>query len=241
MILHPAITALIVSAALISVYSFTILPGLGWEDTAEMALAVDCLGIPHSPGFPLFVLLGRVVHILATDTAARAASTLSALSICGAAGLLAGFLAKRHSIAMGLLAGMSLGLSPPVWQQACRGEVYGFHLLLSTIIVLTSIGLGSPGDGSLSGRRTRSAMLSGYVFGLGLITHPSILGLSPLLGGFLKRMRTSQALFLGLLLSLTVILFLPIRSMNDPFLDWGKTSTFEGFVWLVSLQEFANN
>ncbi|MBI3963652.1 MAG: DUF2723 domain-containing protein, partial [Candidatus Kerfeldbacteria bacterium] len=39
-------------------YLFSLAPGIGPEDAGEFVTAAATLGIPHPPGFPLYVLLG---------------------------------------------------------------------------------------------------------------------------------------------------------------------------------------
>ncbi len=225
------ILGLLLGGLLAVVYGFTMLPGLGWEDAPEFALAIDCLGIPHSPGFPLFVLAGRVVALLGSISGARAATILSSLSVAYACGILVGMLARRYSLLMSVLAGLSVGLSPPIWFQATRGEIYGLHLLLATLLLVVCI----------STVRPRTAFLAGYLLALGVTNHPSLLALSPLLLRFMRNRRHVILLALGLFFGGTIILFMPLRSMQHPFLDWGHTRHLGNFIWMISLQEFAGD
>ena len=57
-------TALIVSLVILVLYLLTLAPSTAMWDTSEYIAAAYTLGLPHPPGNPLFVILGRVFSIL---------------------------------------------------------------------------------------------------------------------------------------------------------------------------------
>lgn len=220
---------IIVAFILSMIYGATMLPDLGWEDTPEFALAIDSLGIPHSPGFPLFVLAGRCIQSTTGLSGARSATLLSAIGVILACSTIAITL-RRFSPQLSIAAGLSMGLSPPVWFQATRGEVYGLHLFFATVIIALHI------------RRVsiRTAFFFGYVLALGVLSHPSLI----VFGLLLIRMRNHRSLLMtcfGFILGISISIYLPLRSLHDPFLDWGDTEKIENFFWMISLREFAGD
>jgi tetratricopeptide (TPR) repeat protein len=196
-----------------------------------MALAIDCLGIPHSPGFPLYVLAARAFRVFGIMSGARAGAVLAAVSVAGAAALLSWFIARTFGMWMGLAAGITLGFSPVAWSEACRAEVYGLHLFLTTLLMLVTRGRSTP----------RRAFVYGYVQILGVLTHPSAWAFIPLSWRFFNSRRNFATALVGAALAATMLLYLPIRSSRAPFLDWGNSDTLEGFAWLITLQEFAGD
>src|SRR5881392_3031682 len=56
--------ALVVSAVALLLYLLTLAPSTAMWDTSEYIAAAYTMGIPHPPGNPLFVILGRVFSIL---------------------------------------------------------------------------------------------------------------------------------------------------------------------------------
>src|SRR4029078_6477296 len=56
--------ALVVSLVTLVLYLLTLAPSTAMWDTSEYIAAAYTLGIPHPPGNPLFVILGRVFAIL---------------------------------------------------------------------------------------------------------------------------------------------------------------------------------
>src|SRR3954468_18479887 len=63
----------IVSLAVLVLYLVTLAPNTAMWDTSEYIAAAYTLGLPHPPGNPFFVLIGRVFSILpiASSVAAR--------------------------------------------------------------------------------------------------------------------------------------------------------------------------
>src|SRR4249920_2914330 len=58
------VAALVVSIVALLLYLLTLAPSTAMWDTSEYIAAAYTLGIPHPPGNPLFVILGRVFAIL---------------------------------------------------------------------------------------------------------------------------------------------------------------------------------
>ena len=71
--------ALVVGCPLI-VYCLTLLPGIGYGDTAEFQWVAPTLGLAHITGYPLYTLLGWVwTHLPLGGSAAWRMNLLSAL------------------------------------------------------------------------------------------------------------------------------------------------------------------
>src|ERR1051325_7925000 len=58
------LAAAIVSVVVLILYLLTLAPNTAMWDTSEYIAAAYTLGLPHPPGNPLFVLIGRVFAIL---------------------------------------------------------------------------------------------------------------------------------------------------------------------------------
>src|SRR3954468_7917750 len=94
----------IVTLAVFVLYAVTLAPNTAMWDTSEYIAAAYTLGLPHPPGNPFFVLLGRVFAVLpiAPNVAMRI-NILAAVCSAGAAGMwflitervLVGWLPKR--------------------------------------------------------------------------------------------------------------------------------------------------
>ena len=60
------------------VYAVTVCPTFYWEDPAAFCAVHSVLGISHSPGFPLYVLLGRTATLMPLAGAALNSNLMSA-------------------------------------------------------------------------------------------------------------------------------------------------------------------
>src|SRR5437868_13775110 len=85
----PSYRAAAIAAALAFVlYLVTLAPSTSMWDTSEYIAAAYVLGIPHPPGNPFFILLGRVVSILPiAGTIAARINLMAAICSAVSAGL----------------------------------------------------------------------------------------------------------------------------------------------------------
>ena len=83
------LAASIAGAAVFVLYLLTLAPTTSMWDTSEYITAAYTLGLPHPPGNPLFVLIGRVFAILPiAPTVAMRINVLAAVASAVSAGLL---------------------------------------------------------------------------------------------------------------------------------------------------------
>ncbi|HPA47166.1 MAG TPA: DUF2723 domain-containing protein [bacterium] len=111
-------------------YLALLCPDLAWEDSGEFITASRCLGVPHTPGSPVYVILGKRLTCPPFGSVAFRVNLLSAFFTATAASLFCLFLYRRISerqdagwIAMGL--SLSWAFSPWVMRHALAAEVYG--------------------------------------------------------------------------------------------------------------------
>src|SRR6185436_7140175 len=64
----------------LAVYAITVTPSIPFWDSGEFIATSHLLGIPHPPGTPLYVLIGRLFAMLPFGTVAYRVNWLSALS-----------------------------------------------------------------------------------------------------------------------------------------------------------------
>lgn len=166
------------------VYMMTLTPTCPFWDSGEYIATSYILGIPHPPGTPFYVLIGRLFTFLPIGSIAARVNYLSAFSSSLAA--LFGYLVaveffrwqergrkERTPIEIGILGGIAAGLftafSRTFWENALEAEVYG----LSSAIVMAAIWLvvrWAGGEGS-KGRDNRLFVLAYYLVALSAGIH----------------------------------------------------------------------
>ncbi len=219
-------------------YLLTLAPSTGMWDASEYIAAAYVLGIPHPPGNPFFVLIGRVMSILpiAPNVAMRI-NILAAISSAVAAGVwflvtervLVSWLTRRWlRITGGVLAALLGATAFTVWNQSVVNEkVYtvslAFFALVSWLIVRWCDDPDSP-------KANRLLLLAAYLIGLGYANHPAGFLVAPAVAaGVLIRKPTTllnwRLLTRGALcfaLGLTPFLYQPIRAAQFPALNEGE-------------------
>src|SRR5258706_11544229 len=171
--------AAIVSALVFLLYLITLAPSTAMWDTSEYIAAAYTFGLPHPPGNPFFVLLGRFFAILpiAPNVAMRI-NILAALCSAGAAGMwflitervLVGWLAERwQRIVGGSLAALIGATAFTVWAQSVVNEkVYTVSLLGVAIVSWLTVRWCDDPDGP---KADRLLVLIAYLSGLGYANH----------------------------------------------------------------------
>jgi hypothetical protein len=230
--------AAIVSAVIFILYLITLAPSTAMWDTSEYIAAAYTFGLPHPPGNPFFVLLGRFFAILpiAPNVAMRI-NILAALCSAGAAGMwflitervLVGWLAERwQRIVGGSFAALIGATAFTVWAQSVVNEkVYTVSLLGVAIVSWLTVRWCDDPDGP---KADRLLVLIAYLSGLGYANHMAGFLALPAVGAAiairrvatLLRPRLLLAILGALLLGMTPFLTQPLRAAHFPAINEGE-------------------
>lgn len=238
----PYLTLLVsLSAGLaaLAAYFYTLAPSVTWKhngaDSGDLAAAAFTLGVPHPPGYPLFILVGSLFARLPSFEPAAGVAILSAT----AAALAVFVLAQAGSALITPLpingsarlipplAALGFAFAPALWSQATIAQVYTLNLFFAAIILWAMV----------SGHRHRVAVAAA-AFGFGMAHHLSILLLAPGAWIALKPTRRDLPSLLLLLAPLLVYLYLPVRAAFYPAVNWGNPSTLERLIWVVTAEPY---
>jgi len=133
---------------LIAAYLYTIAPTVSLWDCGEFIACSHILGVPHPPGTPFFILLGRIFDIIIPfKEVAKRINFLSSLSSALAGGFLYLIIlsvfqrfrenrGKKLALSNHLIAVLSAigaGLSYSVWDTSVEAEVYSTSILILVI------------------------------------------------------------------------------------------------------------
>jgi hypothetical protein len=232
--MRPAPLAGLTAAVALAVYAPTVARDLSWagaaSDGGELITASFTLGVPHPPGYPTYVVLGKLFSLLPLGPIAFRYNLFSAVCAALAAGLLAAAIrvhwGQRVRPAAAVATALAFAWLPLVWSQAVVAEVYALNLLGVAAFTLAWVG------------RAPTAGV-GLLLGLAVTAHPTSLLLLPaaLLGTEQRRVRLPAGFAAGLL----PLLLLPWLARGDSPVVWGRPDTLGGWGWLVSGRLYAAN
>ena len=248
------IVGLFVFVSFLAVYVKTLCPAVFWWDSGELIANIAVLGIPHRPGFPIYVLLGKFFSLLSGGNFAFRVNLLSAVFASAsliifykvfikAACLFFPGMAKRKGLL--LFSALSFvfisGFTFTFWIQAVRAEVYSLNICFFSLLLLLVMLY-------LRDRKLKWIYLFFFLSGLGLGNHHlSLLSSLPALlflivfgqhantadysssvihhSSLIINIRRLPWYFLFFLLGLSIYLYLLVRSMSHPVLAWGETKS----------------
>jgi tetratricopeptide (TPR) repeat protein len=247
------------------IYILTLCPTVFWWDSGEFIANIAVLGIPHRPGFPIYILLGKFFSLFPLFNLAFKINLLSALF--SAFSLLIFYFAfweilnlfftpmaqkKTEAIVSASTFVLVLGFTYSFWIQAVRAEVYSLSLLFFSLLLYLSLRYLATGH-------LKYIYLFFFILGLGLGNHHlSLLSTTPALFflllcspahnksvihnfSFVINLRRLPLYVLFLLLGLSIYLYLPLRSSGNPVLAWGDTKSISGSASSVFALESLKN
>jgi len=205
-------------------YAVTICPTVYVGDSGELSAAAYFLGVPHSPGYPLYCLLGWL--FARAPIPGDVAFNLNVMSAVFAVGtVLVLYLIIYHFTRTPYLSfsiSLAYAFSPIFWSQAVVAEVYSLNTFLTALALYFLCRW-------IEKRADRWLYMASFTMGLAVTNHQLSLLLLPtgiymlwLFGkGLKKPVRFWITLGLLYVLGLLVYLYLPIRAAVDPPLNWG--------------------
>ncbi len=234
----PYVAAAAVAACVLGLYLITLAPSTAMWDTSEYIAAAYTFGLPHPPGNPLFVIVGRAFSVLpiASSVAARI-NILAAISSAAAAGwwflitehVLRAWLTSRVTRVAGAAAAAAIGaLAFTVWNQSVVNEkVYTVSLAGIALVSWLAVRWTRDPAGPFADRRL---VLAVYLCALGYANHMAgvlpigalavaVLAIRP---RTLLRARLALACGAATIAGLTPFATQPIRAAYFPAVNEGE-------------------
>ncbi len=233
------------------IYLSTLSPAVGFIDSGELAVACAELGIAHPTGYPIYTVLGRIFTLLPVKDIIFRINLMSLLFVCLSSVILFFVVLKviepsfetksrkntersYHVIWAAFLTSLIFSFTPTLWSQATSNEVYSLNVLFYNLIIILLL-LWRSNSGKLKGERI--LFLLAFLYGLSFGNHMSTILLFPALIFFVisgqgwsifdsKKVTLFLVLFI---LGLSIYLYLPVRSSQNPLLDWGNPETWATF------------
>ncbi|MCU0648925.1 MAG: DUF2723 domain-containing protein, partial [Gemmatimonadaceae bacterium] len=230
--------AAIAAAAVLLLYIVTLSPTSSMWDTSEYITAAYTLGLPHPPGNPFFVLIGRVFAILPLGpSVAYRINLLNALASAVSAGmwflitervLVSWFPQRWQRVTGGALAALIGATAFTVWNQSVVNEkVYTLSLVGVAICAWLTVRWCDDPDAPGA---NRLLVLVAYLCGLGYSNHMAGMLAVPAVG-LAVLIRKPQTIlnwklilagFAAVVLGATPFATQPIRAAHFPALNEGE-------------------
>ena len=252
----PLTTLASIAAALVAmaIYVPTLMPGVGFWDTAEAQTVPYTLSIFHPTGYPTYTLLGWAWSQLPIGEVAYRMNLFSSVCVALAAALtvhVTGHLVGGRSDALragaGAVAGASFAFASEPWRNAVRADVHALHVLFAALIIWMLL-CWAAAERAGSPRRGRWLGAAALTFGIGLGNHGLMtLLVIPIAVWILfvdvriwQRWRLVASCVLLLAAGLLVYLYIPIRAAIDPPppLFYAHPDNWERFRYLVLAEQF---
>jgi hypothetical protein len=233
--------AILVGALCAALYGLTVAPSATWYDMAELPAAAYFLGIAHSTGYPLYLLLGKLASFVPlgdigyrVNLCSAAFATLTVVIVF----FIAWDLSQRRGAAA--LAALTLGASSTLWANATQAETHALNALFTALITYLL----------LTWQRTgrRAPLLAAFAaLGLAMGNHHLIQFFGPAMPVYWAMVSRQKSaiwesrlqprlplLALLFLAGFAINLYLPIRAAQKPVMMWADASDWRIFWRMVA-------
>ncbi|MGQ9618789.1 MAG: glycosyltransferase family 117 protein [Candidatus Aminicenantia bacterium] len=224
------------------IFLFNLAPTVSYGDSAEFVIGAYKLSIVHPPGYPLYLLFGKLFTMLPVGDIAYRVNMMSAFFgalTCAVLFIILSELIK--SILISFITSFTLTFSITFFHLSTIAEVYTLNSFFVATLLLILI---------LWDKRENKRLLFIFslLFGLSLTNHLTIAIFVPsfLIFFFLNREKISimnidiLKTILLVILGLTPYLYIPIRSFSSvETIFWPKIKSFKEFISFVTASPFS--
>ncbi len=208
------------------IYIATMSPNLSPEDSGEIATAVYSLGIPHPPGYPLYLITSKLFSFVPIKSIIFRTNLFSLIfSLLSLLLLIKIIYEYQKNFYIALFTSFLFGISRTFWSQSIITEVYTFNIFLVLLFLIYALKILS---------NFKHIKFIYFLTGLLIISHYSnALVIIPvwILILYKYHWKTMYPKYsLWFFLPLTLFFYLMIRSISNPLIDWGNPENLHNLV-----------
>jgi hypothetical protein len=235
-----------------ALYMLTLAPSVTFFDSGEFLTAAASLGSAHSPGYPLFLMYAKPFTWLPLGNIAfriNVATAVSSSLACLMVYVLTVQVLKKESLLQderfnmvavkcaGLAAAFSFGVTPRLWLQSNHDKPYPLLSFIAAIIFYLLLRWQEQyREGN---ERPSYVYVCTFLAGLSMGVHQTIVLLLP--AWFLLIVLTDWRMITRVkelilatafaLFGFSAHLYLPLRALSNPLLNWGDAKSVDQFLW----------
>lgn len=214
-----------------------------YRDAGDFGAAVSSIGVAHPPGYPLYVLLGKLFQgLLPWANPLYRLNVFSAVCVASAAVLVFLSLARLAGTFAGIAGAFLFVAMPAVLSQAGLSEIYVLNAVIAAGIAYPLMTLR---DVPVAGQWRRWILLS-FVIGLGCGNHQTILAFVPAAAVVLFREWRIQRVRSGLVIAMACLFIVGfsinamsfLRALAGAQYVWGEPFHLGGFIDLLTRADY---
>lgn len=235
-----------------ALYMATLAPSVTFFDSGEFLTAAASLGSAHSPGYPLFLMYVKPFTWLPLGNIAfriNVATAVSSSLACLVTYILTTSLLKNTALlkderfnmiaikCAGLTSAIIFGATPRLWLQSNHDKPYPLLAFITAIIFYLLLQWQKQYREGIE--RPSYIYVCTFLAGLAMAVHQTIVLLLP--AWFLIIVLTDWRMITRVrelilatafaLFGFLVHLYLPLRALSNPLLNWGDPKTIDQFLW----------
>jgi hypothetical protein len=235
-----------------AVYMATLAPSVTFFDSGEFLSATASLGSAHSPGYPLFLMYAKPFTFIPLGNMAfrvNVATAFSSSLACFGVYLLTTYLLRKEVLLdnerfnvlavkfAGLSAALSFAVTPRLWLQSNHDKPYPLLAFISAVIFYQLLRWSEEYHEDVD--RPSYIYVCTFLAGMAMAVHQTIVLMLPAWifmivitdWRIITRIKELVISIAFALLGFSVHLYLPLRALQNPLLNWGDSKTFEQFAW----------
>ncbi len=232
------------------IYLIFLCPSIHPRDNPDIVTAAATLGIPHSPGYPLFTVLGHLFTKIPISTIPWRVNLMSAIFSAASVFVIYLIILKltkkpaspAGGVVPALIGASILAFSYYFFLQSLSADVLSLNNLLVGLEILILLIW-------YEKREQKYLYLFALFFGLAFSNHQISFILLP---AFIYLFWvTDKEIFLNwqlliklaifFILGLLPFIYLPIRAAQNPAYIWGEPNSFLGFLYMITRKEYVGD
>ncbi|MCX7956819.1 MAG: DUF2723 domain-containing protein [Endomicrobia bacterium] len=215
-------------------------PSVNSGDSGEFITTSCTLGVAHSPGYPLYSLIGKFFsNILLFGNYAYRINVMNIIFSVLILSFFVYFLVDlynkdRQRVIFSYFLFLTFIFSESYLRNTVQTEVFVLNIFMALVILYLLWKM-------LENSNLNMLLLLFFIFGLAMGNHHTIVFLVPSLLLIFNKIFSLKKILLSLLffiLGFSIYLVLPLRSSKNPYFDWGNTEKINNLYKVITRKDY---